>query len=137
MIIVISESSSNCLTILGMHDLDLWADCTQTLNHITCMLHWNILLLFDVIFAVLTMAEDIGVSMQESIFRKKTKPFQPLVVIEFSAGAKQAAIEWIVAKIQMPRSQGGADLDVNATVLHQKQVSRYVVFFIPIFIEYI
>ena len=51
-----------------------------------------------------------------------TQNFQPLVIIQFSATAKQAAIEWLVAKLQASRSSGGAELEVSAVVMHHNKV---------------
>ena len=48
--------------------------------------------------------------------------FQPLVVIQFSSTAKQAAIEWLVAKLQATRATGGAELEVTAVVMHHIKV---------------
>lgn len=53
--------------------------------------------------------------------------FQPLVIIQFSSTAKQAAIEWLVAKLQASRASGGAELEVSAVVMHHnKETILYV-----------
>ncbi|XP_062589601.1 anoctamin-10-like isoform X1 [Saccostrea cucullata] len=70
------------------------------------------------------MAEEESHGLQ-NVFRHKTPtPFQPLVVLEFAAGAKQPAIEWMISKLQMPETAGGADLEVSAVVMTYKQVSQ-------------
>ncbi|XP_062589609.1 anoctamin-10-like isoform X2 [Saccostrea cucullata] len=67
------------------------------------------------------MAEEESHGLQ-NVFRHKTPtPFQPLVVLEFAAGAKQPAIEWMISKLQMPETAGGADLEVSAVVMTYKQ----------------
>ncbi|KAK7114042.1 anoctamin-10-like isoform X2 [Littorina saxatilis] len=48
--------------------------------------------------------------------------FEPLVVLEFTASANQAAIEWLLAKLQAPKTEGGADLLVRTLFLqHNKE----------------
>lgn len=48
---------------------------------------------------------------------------EPLVVLEFSASASQAAIEWLMAKLQAPKADGGADLYVQTIYLqHNKGI---------------
>ncbi|XP_069112158.1 anoctamin-10-like isoform X1 [Argopecten irradians] len=70
---------------------------------------------------IITMETENGGSGYVDVIKKTDRPFIPLVIIEFTPGAKQAAIEWIVGKIQKSKSGGGADLDVNAVVMHHKR----------------
>ncbi|KAL8590559.1 hypothetical protein ACOMHN_010995 [Nucella lapillus] len=49
--------------------------------------------------------------------------FEPLVVLEFSATANRASVEWLLAKLQAPKNDGGADLLVRTLYLqHNKTV---------------
>jgi len=48
--------------------------------------------------------------------------FEPLVVLEFAMNVKQAAIEWMMAKLQAPPERNGADLCVSAMVMQHNQV---------------
>jgi hypothetical protein len=48
--------------------------------------------------------------------------FQPLVVLEFSSTANQAAIEWLLARLQASKAEGGADLQVQTIYLQHNKV---------------
>lgn len=48
--------------------------------------------------------------------------FEPLVVLEFAMNTKQAAIEWVIAKLQASNDKNGADLCVTAMVMQHNQV---------------
>ena len=48
--------------------------------------------------------------------------FEPLVVVEFCSTANRAAIEWLLAKLQAPKAEGGADLMVKTIYLQHNQV---------------
>ncbi|XP_052816111.1 anoctamin-10-like isoform X1 [Mya arenaria] len=47
--------------------------------------------------------------------------FEPLEVLEFAVNTKQAAIEWMIAKLQAPADKSGADLCVSAMVMQHNQ----------------
>lgn len=49
--------------------------------------------------------------------------FRPLVVLEFASTANTAAVEWLLAKLQAPRTSGGADLIVQTLYLEHNSVS--------------
>lgn len=54
--------------------------------------------------------------------KSKTTDFEPLVVLEFAVNTKQAAIEWMIAKLQASGEENGADLSVTAMVMQHNQV---------------
>ncbi|XP_071174438.1 anoctamin-10-like isoform X2 [Mytilus edulis] len=56
-----------------------------------------------------------------SLGKTSSSDFQPLVIIQFSTSSKQAAIEWLVAKLQATRASGGAELEVSTVVMHHNQ----------------
>lgn len=59
----------------------------------------------------------------------KTKSeFEPLVVLEFAVNTKQAAIEWMIAKLQAPSDKNGADLCVTAMVMQHNQVQKHLLY---------
>ncbi|KAK6174389.1 hypothetical protein SNE40_017675 [Patella caerulea] len=45
------------------------------------------------------------------------EPFVPLVIIQFASSTKQAAITWMIAKLQASRHEGGAELTVQTMVM--------------------
>ncbi|XP_076449306.1 anoctamin-10-like [Babylonia areolata] len=47
--------------------------------------------------------------------------FEPLVVMEFSASAKQEAVDWMLQKLRAPKAEGGADLLVHRLYLQHNQ----------------
>lgn len=59
-----------------------------------------------------------------SLGKTSSSDFQPLVIIQFSTSSKQAAIEWLVAKLQATRASGGAELEVSTVVMHHNQVTN-------------
>ena len=59
-----------------------------------------------------------------SLGKTSSSDFQPLVIIQFSTSSKQAAIEWLVAKLQATRASGGAELEVSTVVMHHNQVTK-------------
>jgi hypothetical protein len=63
--------------------------------------------------------EDVLVKLNDG----KTKDFEPLVVLEFAVNTKQAAIEWMIAKLQASSSENGAELSVTAMVMQHNQVN--------------
>lgn len=73
---------------------------------------------------VLFIAEDMASERIQTVTMDQgtAGSFQPLVVIQFSSTAKQAAIEWLVAKLQATRATGGAELEVTAVVMHHTKV---------------
>ncbi len=58
----------------------------------------------------------------QPLVKTREDEFEPLVVVEFSADAKQAAIEWLMARIQAPKSDGGADLQLRMMVMQHNKV---------------
>ena len=62
--------------------------------------------------------EDILVKTNDG----KTQEFEPLVVLEFAVNTKQAAIEWMIAKLQASSEENGAELCVTAMVMQHNQV---------------
>ena len=50
--------------------------------------------------------------------------FEPLVVLEFTASVNQAAVEWLLAKLQATKTEGGADLLVRTLYLQHSKVGR-------------
>lgn len=63
-----------------------------------------------------------GSPQTTSADHKMSLDFEPLVVLEFAANVKQAAIEWTIAKIQASGDDNGADLSVTAMVMQHNQV---------------
>ncbi|XP_060568462.1 anoctamin-10-like isoform X2 [Ruditapes philippinarum] len=61
--------------------------------------------------------EDVLIKLNDG----KTKDFEPLVVLEFAVNTKQAAIEWMIAKLQASSSENGAELSVTAMVMQHNQ----------------
>lgn len=49
--------------------------------------------------------------------------FEPLVVLEFSATAKRSSVEWLLAKLQALKTDGGADLAVRTLYIEHSSVS--------------
>ncbi|XP_046361749.2 anoctamin-10-like isoform X1 [Haliotis rufescens] len=69
---------------------------------------------------------ETGSAYVEDVLRSGVKSaddtFEALVVIEFTAEAKQASIEWLMARVQAPKSEGGADLQLRMMVMqHNKE----------------
>ncbi|XP_041375586.1 anoctamin-10-like isoform X2 [Gigantopelta aegis] len=63
----------------------------------------------------------------EEITERKSDAFEPLVIIEFTSGTKQAAIEWLMAHIQESKLDGGAELEVKMMVpQHQQATILYI-----------
>ena len=50
------------------------------------------------------------------------EPFEPLVIIEFSPKTDAAAKEWLTAKLQAPKTSGGAELTVRTHTKPNKKV---------------
>ena len=48
--------------------------------------------------------------------------FEPQVVLEFTASVNQAAVEWLLAKLQASKTEGGADLLVQTLYLQHNKV---------------
>ncbi|XP_076469923.1 anoctamin-10-like isoform X2 [Babylonia areolata] len=54
--------------------------------------------------------------------REEGEGFESLVVLEFNTTASRAAIEWLLARLQAPKAEGGADLLVRTLYLqHNKE----------------
>ena len=60
---------------------------------------------------------------------RENERFEPLVIIEFTADTKQAAIEWLMAHIQESKLAGGAELEVKMTIQQHSKVG-----YLPLFI---
>ena len=60
---------------------------------------------------------------QPTVLKSENKlDFEPLVVLEFAVNTKQAAVEWVIAKLQASGDNNGADLCVAAMVMQHNQV---------------
>ena len=54
----------------------------------------------------------------------KEDHFEPYIILEFDPKSKQAALEWLTAKLQAPRVDGGAELLVYTSHGEEEEVSR-------------
>ena len=64
--------------------------------------------------------EEVRISASGS--SRSGEGFEPLVVLEFGASASQAAVEWLLAKLQAPKAECGADLQVRTLYLQHNEV---------------
>ena len=53
----------------------------------------------------------------------KDDHFEPYIILEFEPKSKQAALEWLTAKLQAPRVDGGAELLVYTNHGEEEEVS--------------
>ncbi|XP_025115852.1 anoctamin-10-like isoform X2 [Pomacea canaliculata] len=53
--------------------------------------------------------------------------FEPLVVLEFSATAKRSSVEWLLAKLQALKTDGGADLAVRTLYIEHSSETMLLV----------
>ncbi|ESO86525.1 hypothetical protein LOTGIDRAFT_220570 [Lottia gigantea] len=55
------------------------------------------------------------------------EPFEPLVVMQFSSKTNQAAVTWMIAKLQASKQNGGANLQVRTMVMpHNSETVLYI-----------
>lgn len=71
---------------------------------------------------VLEVVKPSSGSKESDATKNKSLDFEALVVLEFAVNTKQAAVEWMIAKLQASNGENGADLSVTAMVMQHNQV---------------
>lgn len=63
--------------------------------------------------------------VKKTVAMSQEHNFEPLVVLEFGPKTTQAAQEWLTAKLQAPRAELGAELQVRTNYMDSNEVGDH------------